>query len=219
VRTKRRLQAMLDEMQPASDAWILELGCGTGELSAMLAERTKTRIIGADLCLPFVQAAQAAYNLPNLEFKVMDLLNQDWPAQLGMTFDFVVGNGIFHHLYDALPEVLNQIRKILKPGGKLVFWEPNYFNPYIFLIFTFPGLRQWARLEPGEKAFTRSGLQKILRNAGFESIRINYRDFLTPNASALLIRTIIGAGWVLERIPFVKNLAQSVFVAASNRGD
>jgi len=214
IRTERRAQAILDAMVGASPHSILELGSGTGELSDFLAEKTGAEVVGADLCEPFVRAAAEKYSRPNLSFKVADVLHDDLAQRLGSHFDYVVGNGILHHLHDELPQVLPRLKAILDPSGRLLFWEPNLHNPYVFLIFSFRPLRKWARLEPDEMAFTRAGLAATFRGAGFGSVEISRRDFLLPNTPDLLIQPTIALGNLAERIPLVNGLAQSLFVSA-----
>ena len=87
-------------------------------------------------------------------------------------------------------------------------------NPYVYLIFSFAALRRIAKLEPNEMAFTPRFLRNKLKHAGFERIEITPRDFLLPNTPDFLIQPTIAAGAVLEKIPLVKSLAQSLFLSA-----
>jgi SAM-dependent methyltransferase len=216
VRTERRARAILDAMDLAPPADILELGSGTGELSAYLAEHTDADVLGADLCEPFVQAAEAEHGGVHLSFRVVDVLHDDLDRKLeGRRFDYIVGNGILHHLHDDLPAVLPRLRALLKSPGRLVFWEPNLQNPYVYLIFSFEPLRQRAKLEPDEMAFTRKRLAATFRAAGFSDVSIEPRDFLLPNTPNRFIRPMIAFGDFAERVPGLRATAQSLFVSAS----
>lgn len=215
VRTERRAQAILDAMaggRPARE--ILELGCGTGELSDLLAQRTQAQVVGTDLCAPFVEQAARAFVRPNLAFRVLDLAAADLGARLGQSFDYIVGNGILHHLRPDLVGVLRRLKTVLRPGGRLIFWEPNLHNPFVFAIFSFPRLRRWAKLEPDEMAFTRGGLARAFAEAGYGEIEVSLRDFLVPGTPPALIRPVVALGDVIERVPVANRLAQSVFVSA-----
>jgi len=214
IRTERRIRAMMAEMDPRQPRTILELGCGTGEMSNLLATWTAATVTGTDLCAPFIQAAASRYRRPNLSFAVMDLAAQELPEGLGRTFDYIVGNGILHHLHDDLPAILPWLRKLLTPGGRLLFWEPNLYNPYLFLIFKIPCLRQWARLEPTEMAFSKHELEAIFCNAGCHDIKIHCRDFLVPGLPLFLVKPVLLMGGILEKIPFLSYLSQSLFVSA-----
>ncbi len=213
VRTERRAQRILDVMIGRPPQSILEIGSGTGELADLLAARTGAQVVGADICQPFVQAAAEKYQRPNLTYKHMDVLRPDVQAQLGQTFDYVVGNGILHHLYYRLDEVLPRFKSLLKPQGRLIFWEPNLANPYVYLIFTFSRMRRWAKLDPEEMAFSRRRLMEAFQKAGYRDLDIAYRDFLVPNTPDALIRSVAWAGDLAERVPLLRTWAQSLFIS------
>jgi 2-polyprenyl-3-methyl-5-hydroxy-6-metoxy-1,4-benzoquinol methylase len=219
IRLHRRAVAIVAEMRmPAApearkQIHILELGCGTGELAHHLAVLTGARVTGVDLSAKFIDAANATYQHPDLSFTVMDLSSQA-PASAQDQYNYIVGNGILHHLYNHLDSFLPALGRWLSPGGRLIFWEPNLLNPYVFLIFSFPWLRRWARLEPDEMAFTRNYIRKRLILAGFNDSQVSTRDFLLPNTPEILIKPVISAGRILERIPVVRSWAQSVFLSA-----
>lgn len=219
LRLRRRAEAMVQEMHlPAAPAeraqiHILEIGCGMGSLAHELALLTGARVTGADLSPGFIAHAAATYRHPRLDFIVRDL-SQSNPASEQEQHDFIVGNGILHHLYHHLDTFLPVLARWLKPAGRLIFWEPNLWNPYVFLIFTFPILRRAANLEPDEMAFTPGFIRRKLSVAGFHHIRATTRDFLLPNTPDALIRPVIVIGGWLDRIPLVNRLAQSVFLSA-----
>ena len=214
VRMQRRTDLLLSEMDPAPDKSILEIGCGTGEVSYWMAQKTPARVLGTDLCVPFIAEAAQNYQLPNLAYEVVDM-NQADPLQ-GRQFDYVVGNGILHHLYYNLDEVLAGMRRLLKQNGKIIFMEPNYHNPYVFLIFSVPFLRRAANLEPGEMALSKRFITKKLKSAGFTHIEVEYKDFLLPGIPDFFIQPSIVAGDLVERIPLARHLSQSLFIRGTN---
>lgn len=214
VRTKRRIQAILSEMDFSVRRTIVEFGCGTGEASYLMATMTTADVIGVDLCVPFIEAAQQRFQSPNLKYIAINLLKDDSTLLFSGKVDYIVGNGILHHLRADLPMVLARMKHLLAPGGRIVFWEPNLFNPYVFLIFKFGFLRRRARLEPFEMAFRRRELYRYVCDAGFENVKVVYKDFLLPNTPTALISLFIWAGSILETIPLLNALAQSVFLSA-----
>jgi 2-polyprenyl-3-methyl-5-hydroxy-6-metoxy-1,4-benzoquinol methylase len=219
IRLRRRAQAMVTAMDlPATpearaSIRILEIGCGMGELAHELALLTGARVTGVDLSPGFIEHARTTYRHPQLEFIVADL-SQSTPASAQEQYDFIVGNGILHHLYHHLHTFLPVLARWLAPTGRLIFWEPNLWNPYVYLIFTFPFLRRAAKLEPDEMAFTTGFIRRKLVAAGFGQVRAVTRDFLLPNTPAVLVRPVIAASNLLDRIPFVNLLAQSLFFVA-----
>ena len=216
IRLERRCDYMIGRMNPEKNKAILELGCGTGELSYLLASKTKAHVLGVDLCKPFIAQAKKRYASSNLDYKVLDLNSQ---KELGALihkakFDYVTGNGILHHLYYSIDAALENISALLKPGGTIVFTEPNIFNPYCFLIFKFAFFRKLAKLEPSEMAFTPKFIISKLRKAGFKDILIEYKDYLLPNTPAFLVQPLIKIGAVVEKIPVLNMTAQSIYISA-----
>lgn len=213
IRTQRRCNWMINQMGLPHQADILEIGCGTGELSHILAEKTNHQVLGTDLCAPFIDQARLNYKHTNLKFQVLDFHN---PQQLGeKKFDYILGNGILHHLYTNLDNSLVALRNLLKDNGKIIFIEPNIYNPYCFIIFrTTPFFRKMANLEPDEMAFSGKYITRMLKKHAYSEIVVEYKDFLLPNTPEFLINTTISLGAVLERIPIVNYLSQSIFISA-----
>lgn len=91
---------------------ILDLGCGTGTLTAQLAGLAQT-VIGVDSSASMIKKAREQY--PALTFSVCDALLLPFEAQ----FDVVFSNAVFHWIkdHDAL---LQNVRKVLKPNGWLI---------------------------------------------------------------------------------------------------
>ena len=223
IRLRRRVEAMVCEMRlPAASedrrlVHILEIGCGMGELAHQLAVLTGARVTGVDLSSRFIAHARATYQHPNLTFSVVDL-GKEFPASEKDKFHYIVGNGILHHLYHHLDSFLPVLTRWLLPNGRLIFWEPNLWNPYIFLIFSVPILRRLAKLEPDEMAFTAGFIHANLATAGFDPVKVSTRDFLLPNTPAFLTKFVIIVGVWLEQIPLVRRLSQSVFIVATRPG-
>jgi len=212
IRTERRADYILGRINAKKGSKILEIGCGTGEISFLLAKKSQAEVLGTDICKPFIEQAKKKYHLKNLRFEVRDFNN---PKLLkARKFDFVVGNGILHHLYHNLDSAIPSIRRLLKPGGRIVFLEPNIWNPYCFLIFSFSSFRRLASLEPGEMAFTKGFITKKLREGGFSGILVEYRDFLLPNTPKKLINPLIRIGGLAEKVPLVRLSSQSIFISA-----
>ncbi len=214
LRLRRRARAIISALPGSGgDRHLLELGCGMGELARQLAEQTEARVTGVDLSDKFIAHARATHRLPNLNFVLADLTRQS-PAADQDRYDAITGNGILHHLYHHLDEVLPALHRWLKPGGRLIFWEPNLWNPYVFLIFSIPVLRRAAQLEPDEMAFTPGFIRHRLQCAGYGNIRVATRDFLLPNTPAALIRPAVAISDALDRLPLINHAAQSLFLIA-----
>jgi len=216
VRMRRRAQAFVREMDPVRGGRILEIGCGTGEIAYWVAEQTEMSVLGTDISRQFIQQAMCRPQLPNLGYQVLDFNEAN--GLRDELFDYIIGNGILHHLYYSLATALRKIYSLLKPNGKILFFEPNIYNPYCTLIFQLPFLRAFACLEPNEMAFSKGFITPKLQESGFDDINVTYRDFLIPGVPNLLIRPLIMAGNILERIPVLDKMAQSLFIKAKKVG-
>jgi SAM-dependent methyltransferase len=217
VRNQRRVDHILQAIHPiAPHHQMLEIGCGTGEYAHLFAQQADLHVVAADICVPFIEEARRLYQSPNLQFECIDFTDTAAiNAQFGdQAFDSVVGNGILHHMYYHIDEVLAKLYALLKPGGTFAFLEPNLYNPYIATIFQIPIARKWARLEPSEMAFSASFIAARLQQAGFGEIRVEYHDFLVPGTPTALIQPVIAIGDVLENSPVVNMLAQSLSIRA-----
>ena len=213
IRMRRRADLLLSEMDNLQSKSMMEIGCGTGEIAFWMDEKVPAKVLSTDLCVPFIEEAAKKYKLPNLRYEVLDFNKAD--EFKGETFDYIVGNGILHHLYYHLDECFVNMRKLLKDNGKLIFMEPNIFNPYIYLIFSFAPLRKAANLEPDEMAFSKSWITKKLLASGYKDIKVEYRDFLLPGIPDALIKPSIIVGDVLEKLPLVNKVSQSIFITAT----
>jgi len=126
ARLQRRARAIVSEMRLATergsrcDVDILEVGCGTGELAFELAKIAGARVTGVDRSRKFIDYASANYRHQNLRFLVANFSDSSTCAAQGK-YDYIVGNGILHHLYYRLDKFLPTLAFWLRPGGRLIF--------------------------------------------------------------------------------------------------
>jgi SAM-dependent methyltransferase len=100
---------------PAHCANILEIGCGTGTFSRLLAQRSN-RVIAIDLSPKMIEVAKRqCESYTNIDFQVADILQWEFPVE---HFDAIASIATFHHL--PLESLLPSLKTTLKPGGKLV---------------------------------------------------------------------------------------------------
>lgn len=105
-------KGLLEFVPQNAEQSILDLGCGTGTLTAQLAKLCN-KIVGVDGSQNMIDKAKEEFN--NIEFKVCDALALPFEKE----FDVVFSNAVFHWIsgHDAL---LKSIHKVLKPHGLLV---------------------------------------------------------------------------------------------------
>ncbi len=99
-------------LEPRAGERILDLGCGTGHLTAQIAEAGAI-VTGVDRSAEMVAAARVAY--PNLKFEIVDAKNLSYREE----FDAVFSNATLHWIHE--PElVLQGVWNALRPGGRFV---------------------------------------------------------------------------------------------------
>jgi trans-aconitate 2-methyltransferase len=103
---------------------IVDLGCGTGELTAELhRDMRATSTLGIDRSEAMLaEAASRASDVPGLSFERADLA--EWH---GTGFDLVFANASLHWAPDH-PSLLARLRFSLAPGGQLAFQVPATFG-------------------------------------------------------------------------------------------
>ena len=218
IRMERRCDYMISKMDLSrQNVNILEIGCGTGEISCFLSQKTDAEVLGTDICLPFIKECKKTYSSPNLKFEVLDFTSAKSIKKVvgNKKFDYIVGNGILHHMFYKLDGALVDINKLLATDGKMIFLEPNILNPYCALIFQVPFFRKLVKLEPDEMAFSKRLITKKLEAAGYNNINIEHKDFLLPGTPSFLIKPVIAIGSVVEKIPLLNKLSQSIYISAS----
>jgi len=99
-------------LSPQPGERVLDLGCGTGHLTAVIAERG-AETIGIDASPAMIE--QARLNFPTLQFEVADGLDFEAPDP----FDAVFTNATLHWILEPM-RLVRRMREALKPGGRFV---------------------------------------------------------------------------------------------------
>lgn len=103
---------------PHDCANVLEIGCGTGEFTRLLATRARS-VVAVDLSPQMIRLAQqhlASY--PNIEYVPGDILRLSLPFE---SYDCIVSLATLHHL--PLEQALLKMKNSLKPNGVLIIHD------------------------------------------------------------------------------------------------
>ena len=143
----------LDQAIPYNSA-VLEVGCGTGQLSNFLGIGCRN-VVGADLCLNSLRLGEQfrrQHALDRVQFVQMNLFR---PCLKPAQFDALLCNGVLHHTPDPYGG-FRSLLPLLKPGGHCVV---GLYNKYGRLMTDLR--RQVFRLTGGRGKW----IDPVLRNA------------------------------------------------------
>lgn len=179
---------------------VLEAGCGMGRYTLLLAARN-VDVTGLDLSPVLLERLQE-FNAGRFNIPLVAADLEHPPVQLQARFDLVLGFFTLHHLHD-LTTGLDGIRLLLKPNGRVVFLEPNPFNPLYYLqILLTPNLT-WA----GER-----GLLRMRPRLVFEAMRAVGLEPLAVERFGCFPPQIVNQRWgsaleeACERLPLPRSL-------------
>jgi ubiquinone/menaquinone biosynthesis C-methylase UbiE len=143
-------------------ARIADLGCGSGVFSNVLRQRGY-ECTGVDLSPALIRIAKQKY--PGIEFIEGDVEQLPFADA---SFDGVLLAGILHHFSDRSAFVA-EVKRILKPGGKFVAFDPNRMNPAMYLyrdrsspLYSSVGVTE------NERPVLADEIAAIFRSAGFK---------------------------------------------------
>ncbi|MFB6185185.1 MAG: class I SAM-dependent methyltransferase [Haloarculaceae archaeon] len=164
---RREKAAVLNALQPVEDASVLEIACGTGRFTVMLAERGAD-IVGLDISGPMLQQgrtkARAAGVDDHLEFMRGDAARLPFPDD---HFDTVFAMRFFH-LADTPAAFLSEMRRVSR--------EQVFFDT--FNRFSTRSIYNWA-LPMGSRLYARREVTNLLSEAGLE-LTDEGHDFVFP---------------------------------------
>ena len=120
-KTHERLRNIVSELIEPQDV-VLECACGTGMLSAVIAEKSR-RLTATDYSEGMLKRAKKnCRRYENITFRKEDITSLTFPDQ---TFDKVVAGNVIHLLDEPLT-ALKELNRVCRPGGTLII--PTYMN-------------------------------------------------------------------------------------------
>lgn len=111
---------IVDRVEALPGNYILDLGCGNGNIISLLKKRKKASYYGVDLSEQMIREAKKRVGR-DVILKTADAMNLPFQDEM---FDIVICNASFHHYTRPLTAV-KEIKRVLKPGGTLVLGDPT----------------------------------------------------------------------------------------------
>jgi SAM-dependent methyltransferase len=171
---------------------ILELGCGHGALLHVLHEAGYSNARGVDGSPEQVAAARKLGIGKVEQGDVIKVLQ----AQTANSIDVVVAFDLIEHFSkDELIELVDEVHRVLRPGGTWIIHVPNAESP-------FGGrMRHWDYTH--ELAFTRISIAQLLKSSGFSDIRC-FEDRPIPHGVKSAVRAAL---WAVIRVGLLTYVA------------
>jgi 2-polyprenyl-3-methyl-5-hydroxy-6-metoxy-1,4-benzoquinol methylase len=156
---------------------VLDLGCGSGENSILLARRG-ARVIGLDVSEALLALARQRFELNGVAERGAFIASSAHDLALpDASVDVVVGIAILHHL--DLDLTASEVRRVLKPGGRAIFQEPVRNSKVLKAIRSAIPYRS-PDVSPFERPLTDPELARFA--SGFTGLR--RRNFWLPFVNA-----------------------------------
>lgn len=194
------------------DKRVLELGCGSGDYTVMLARRG-ARVWASDISGEALETTRLRARVNGVENRIrLVLANADALPFLDGHFDLVFGFGVLHHI--DIATTAPEVRRVLRAGGCALFREPLGENP----------LLEWARAHVPYRHKNRSPNESPLRYRDMLTIG---RHFARTDAREMYLLSMVARAmgtesrweilwrldeWLIAHIPALRRLCRYVVV-------
>lgn len=169
VNKRRMVLSLLDRYAGQAAGRLLEIGCGGGFLSRMLAGRG-WEVVASDVC---AEAAGHALQRGLRRVLLFDAGRQ-WPFESG-SFRVVCMLDVLEHLEDDRL-ALGELRRVLSPGGTAVVTVPAH--PFLH--------SGWDRMLGHHRRYTHAALARAIEQGGLERVKLSYWNAVSLPPAVLL---------------------------------
>ncbi|XP_022806426.1 uncharacterized protein LOC111343501 [Stylophora pistillata] len=177
------------DVLPQLEDAILDLGCGTGELSAYLAELVglKGYVIGVDPDFSRLQLAKETHrHVENLSF--IEGNSNQFEGMGSEKFDIIFSNLVIHWVPDKSKAFRNMFDS-LKVGGKISIQYSDIIPPFMATSYEVLNPEKYEKLSNMFHLAKRDDVDLLCARAGFDVVKSYYPKYtkdLFPSVESLL---------------------------------
>jgi ubiquinone/menaquinone biosynthesis C-methylase UbiE len=205
-KAERRIATIVQYISTINTKSIIEIGCGTGEYTRLLAKNfPQSQIYAFDISPNMIKTARKKCEMySNASFFVASVYSL--PYQY--CFDLTCGFYIMHHL--NLSQAFRSIDKTVSNNGYISFFEPNLLNPIVFIIKNSRWIKQRVGDTPTEYAINPLVIDNIF--IGYRKLHLETNEFtpLISNFSLNLMLSIDKVTQFFGRLPMINLLGGTV---------
>lgn len=189
---------------------ILDLGAGSGLWTEHLTAVFRGEaLVTAAVFNEDLWETASRRKLPNTTFLHVTDLARDLPAE---SFDYVVGTAILCH--NAYGLNLKHIHRLLKPGGQILFFEANFWNPQVLLKGAVRAVRRRLGYPSCQVGMRKYKLMHTTSHHGFTHVETIPYDIVHPMLPRSLVRFVQSIAFVFEHAPLVRELCGTLYIWA-----
>jgi dolichol-phosphate mannosyltransferase len=210
LRLRWRAQTVRHMLHLLPGESILVLACGSGTLVQALVAVTRGEcpITAATFCDP-----AGFHTTMDSSHAVEAIRLTDFPGELaGREFDYVIAENLLDQRNSGA--VLGEVQKLLRPGGELLFFESNPWNPVFRLRRRISRVFPFLKRGDERRLFNKTQLYELLSALGYVCNTALCYDFLYPPIPRWLMLRARHLSLVLENTPGIRLLAGTILLHA-----
>ena len=180
---------VVQKAQSPGEGWVLDLATGTGDIAALMRQSyPQARVIGSDFSRNMLEEARKRFSSLHIHWQAGDANALPFADNV---FESVTFGYLLRNVDDSL-RVLEEVHRVLKPGGRVVCLDTtpparNALLPFVRFYFRF-GIPLMGRLIARDAAaysyltgstmdfHTADDLAALFRQAGFSEV--GFRKFM-----------------------------------------
>jgi ubiquinone biosynthesis O-methyltransferase len=165
------------------DKRVIDIGCGTGNTAARIAEIGARSVLGIDYSSNAIKLANNRYSFDNLEFQVGSLKSLESSTEI---FDIVTSLGTLEHMDDP-KKSLRQMLKMVNEGGQVVLVCPYFINTRGIVWMTLQLLLDVPMSLTDKHFISPFDIRRWIDGTGFELSKTTCFDYDRANGELMLI--------------------------------